>query len=278
MCLTPVNVKAKYTENDMVRQQGKSLVPCGKCPECKQRRANAWIFRLLKEEKIHKTAMFLTLTYNNETVPITDKGFMTLKKSDVQKFLKRLRFNSGSTTIKYYFCGEYGTDTWRPHYHAIIFDADKEQIEKAWGLGHIYIGDVNGASIGYCTKYICKEARVPVHTNDDRLREFSLMSKNLGSAYMSDAMVKWHKENDASYVVVEGGYKQPLPRYYRDRIFTDEERQVMNESSQIERRNQFEKAVDNAGSYKEYYRNNYDLVKQKIQVNKDRQSANRKKI
>ena len=170
-CIQPIRIKTikKADENGMERlETARHVVPCGKCPQCRQRRANAWIFRLLKEERIHKTALFVTLTYDSDHVPITPKKFMTLDKRDCQLFMKRLRKNTGRKTIKYYLCGEYGSTTFRPHYHAIMYDVTHEEIDAAWQLGGIYVGQVTGQSIGYTTKYMCKEKRIPMHSNDDR--------------------------------------------------------------------------------------------------------------
>lgn len=276
MCVTPIRIKGKKNEDGMIRQQGHAVVPCGKCPQCKQRRANAWVFRLLKEQRVHTSALFITLTYSNDTVPLTPNGFMTLVKSDYQKFMKRLRFNTGIKSIKYYACGEYGTTTWRPHYHAIIFDVPIDAISKAWTSGHVHIvPDVNGASIGYCTKYICKDARVPLHQNDDRLPEFSLMSKKLGRNYLTPQMIQWHKDNKASYVVVDGGFKQPLPRYYRDFIFTEYERSVIAQKSMERHIQQYESDIQEAGSPTQYYRNRFEQI-QAYLLNKRRQ-ANQKR-
>lgn len=260
MCLTPIRVKAKKTIDGMVAHSGHQIVPCGKCPKCKLKRANAWILRLLHEEKAHQNALFITLTYDPEHARLTKKGYMTLCKRDVQLFMKRLRFNTKRTTIKYYFCGEYGTDTWRPHYHAIIYDCTYDEIEKAWGLGHIYVGQVTGASIGYTTKYICKDRRVPAHANDDRIPEFSLMSQNLGLAYITPQTIKYHVNNMASYMTVEGGYKKALPRYYRDKIFTEQQRLELNEMAQYKHRLKFEEAIKQAGSVKDFYRNQFEYV------------------
>lgn len=264
MCLTPIRIKGKKNENGIIRIQGHAIVPCGKCPKCKLKRANAWIFRLLQEEKVHQNALFVTLTYSNENVPITPKGFMTLVKRDYQLFMKRLRYNTGNKKIKYYACGEYGTTTWRPHYHAIMYDVTHEQIEKAWTLGHIYVGTVTGASIGYTTKYICKDKRVPLHGNDDRIPEFSLMSQRLGKNYITPAKTKWHIENNASYVVVEGGYKQPLPRYYRNFIFNEDQKQKINHLNQLKCQEQFKKDVAKYGSEKEYYRDRFESIRHQL--------------
>lgn len=218
MCLTPINVKNKRMLNS---DYAYNTVPCGKCPACRRRRANGWIFRLLKEEKVHKFSHFVTLTYDNENLPRSPRGFATLRKSDCQDFFKRLRFDTGCRTIKYYLCGEYGTNHRRPHYHAIIFDAEPAAIEKAWGLGYVHFGTVSGDSIGYTVKYLDKGKIVPEHANDDRLPEFSLMSKGLGKNYLTPQMIAHHRANLSSTVTIEGGIKQAMPRYYRDKIYPD---------------------------------------------------------
>jgi hypothetical protein len=152
---------------------------------------------------------------------------MNLSKPDVQKFMKRLRKLSDHK-LKYYVCGEYGTKNMRPHYHMILFNANKEMVEKAWSIdrkpiGTIYIGVVSEASVGYTLKYMTKKGKIPLHQNDDRLKEFSLMSKRLGSNYLTDKMVKWHK-NDLEkrmYCNLKDGKKIAMPRYYKDKIYNE---------------------------------------------------------
>lgn len=169
MCYKPITLKERGV-----------TVPCGKCPKCVARRVSAWSFRLMQEEKISESARFLTLTYATEHVPITDKGNLTLRKADVQKFLKRLRKRqSGNnvSNIKYYAVGEYGGRTKRPHYHIIMFNAKLELIQPSWDLGSIFYGDVTGASVGYTLKYMSKQKRKKHDRSDDREPEFALMSK-----------------------------------------------------------------------------------------------------
>lgn len=231
-------------------KDGMSL-PCGKCGECRTRRATSWSFRLMQEEKVSSSAYFITLTYENP--PMSDKGYMVLQKRDVQLWLKRVRKSVGKTSantnIKYYVVGEYGTIGYRPHYHVIIFNLPLENLigkkfadavkrdelvldgkfpffSDSWPQGHITIGQVSGASVGYTLKYLCKPPRIPVHKNDDRIPEFSLMSKGLGAAYMTDKMVEWHKADllHRTCAVIEDGKKIALPRYYRDRMYSSEER------------------------------------------------------
>lgn len=204
--------------------KNQDTVPCGRCPLCRKRRATAWAVRLQQEYKRCNSAVFLTLTYDTDHVPITKKGFLNLSKRDLQLFFKRLRYaQSGSkkSAIKYYACGEYGGKSWRPHYHVILFNANIELLSTCWDSGNIHYGTVTEASIAYTLKYISKPHRIPLHKNDDRQKEFSLMSKNLGSNYLSPAMVNWHHATvGRSYYPATDGKKLALPRYYKDKIYS----------------------------------------------------------
>lgn len=238
-CLSPFEVRNKFTGDTIP-------VPCGKCPTCCARRTSAWSFRMMIEERVSTSAWFITLTYDVDHVPITKNGFMNLDKRDVQLFFKRLRkahdkqqkqrlsylrsrfkvVNYESPQpIKYYAVGEYGGITRRPHYHIILFNADVDLIESAWNGGHIHYGYVSPASAGYTLKYISKQWR-PMHANDDRQPQFALMSKGLGKSYLTPQMVAWHKNDLESrmYCNLDDGKKISMPRYYKDRIYTEEER------------------------------------------------------
>lgn len=231
-----------------VKKDGDNIpVPCGKCPECLKRRVSGWSFRLMQEGRQALTAYFITLTYDTSTVPITKKGFMTLNKRDCQLFMKRLRKQSLSP-LKYYLAGEYGEDNWRPHYHMLLFNARLEDVQPAWQNGHIHYGDVTGASIGYTLKYMCKPRRIPLHQNDDRVPEFSLMSKRLGLNYLTEAMVNWHRAdmNNRMYCNVEDGKKIAMPRYYKNKVYTDYERwqiQLQNAEQHEKMQIEFEKKM-----------------------------------
>ncbi len=209
------------------------------------RRVSGWSFRLIKQAEVSASALFVTLTYQPENVKLSKNGFMTLSKEDVQKFFKRLRKknieyhknmcikhnkNYEELKIKYYACGEYGGKTNRPHYHIILFNTYPDVIESAWRLddkeiGHIHIGQVNEASVGYTLKYMCKPSKIPLHRNDDRLKEFALMSKGMGLNYLTEAMKNYHKDADRMFCVLKDGKKISMPRYYKQKIWTDEERQ-----------------------------------------------------
>lgn len=227
--------------------------PCGRCYPCLRRRVSGWSFRLVKEAEVSTSAYFITFTYDAEHIRITPRGFMTLNKRDFQLFMKNLRWASRANPvpIKYFCAGEYGTKSWRPHFHAIMFNLELStlvgdnfflQIQNKlipldgsshkfhsplWPHGHFTIGQVMDASVGYTLKYVMKESRVPLHANDDRVPEFQLMSKGLGSAYLTPAMKRWHKKAllDRYYLPLKDGKKVALPRYYREKIYTQIQRQ-----------------------------------------------------
>jgi hypothetical protein len=194
-----------------------------------------FIFRLVKEGERSNSALFITLTYDTDYVPITSNGFMNLNLQDLQKFFKRLRKRTNEK-IKYYAVGEYGSNKKRPHYHIILFNANKDHIIDSWTIdnkpiGSVHIGDVSTASIGYTLKYMSKESKIPMHKNDDRKKEFAVMSKGLGKHYLSEKMIKWHKNDllNRMYVPIEDGKKIAMPRYYKDKIYTEEEKDKINE-------------------------------------------------
>jgi len=227
-CITP------FYKKEPIRGQYMPL-PCGKCPPCKKRRTSGWSFRLIKEGERSISALFITLTYDTQYVPITKNGFMNLDLQDLQKFFKRLRKRTNEK-IKYYAVGEYGSKKKRPHYHIILFNSNKEHIIDSWTInnkpiGSVYIGDVSSASIGYTLKYMCKESKIPMHQNDDRKKEFSVMSKGLGKNYMTKQMIQWHKNDllNRMYVPIEDGKKIAMPRYFKDKIYTEIEKDKINE-------------------------------------------------
>ena len=234
-CDTPIRiikagdvVKGKHYLEDV-------LVGCGKCPRCRLRRVNQWIFRLKQEESNSGSSFFVTLTYDTDNVPITDNGFMSLDKKDVQKFMKRLRKRvkkeyPGCRKIVYYLVGEYGEKTkfGRPHYHAIILNLPEiEILRQTWKHGDIHVGRVTNASIAYTMKYADKPRIIPVHGRDDRLREFALMSKGIGKCYLeNEEFVEYHQRDIRNCFIDSFGHKVILPRYYREKIFNEEERQL----------------------------------------------------
>lgn len=138
--------------------------------------------------------------------------------------------------VKYYAVGEYGSKTYRPHYHAIVFNAMVPAIESAWTnskqqYGTVVYGTVEGASVGYTLKYISKRSKIGTTDHDSRSPVFSIMSKHLGLSYLTPAMIQWHSEDllTRMYCSLTDGRKIAMPRYYKLKIYFDEERrQIAN--------------------------------------------------
>lgn len=249
-CDSPITIYPKYIKGDtglnfyeqqMSQQNYTYPAPCGKCPPCKKSRVEGWTFRLLQEEKSSYSAHFVTLTYNTDHVPISDNGFVTLNRRDLTLFFKQLRTiqNRDKDTpenhpaIKYYACGEYGSLNQRPHYHLILFNTfNVINIGKAWKQGNIHIGkSVTGASIAYTAQYVDKQKSIPQFYRDDRIREFSVMSKFLGKSYYENQeILDYHNADpiNRNFVSLGGGKKQGMPKYYREKIFSRKNRLLQN--------------------------------------------------
>lgn len=194
------------------------------------RLCHAWGFRLMEEYKQSSSAHFITLTYATTNVPLTKRGLQSLWKRDVQLFFKRLRKAHSKCdeipVIKYFAVGEYGSRTHRPHYHVLLYNADIEKIQSAWGLGHVHYGNVDYPSVYYTLKYMMK--RSPRKKKDARQKEFRLMSKGLGLSYaMNKKFIQWHRSDIGKrmYLNLSDGKKIGMPRYYKDKIFTETERE-----------------------------------------------------
>lgn len=280
-CMLPVHLKAAHGNPSMT-------VPCGKCPACRKRRADGWVFRLEQEEKVHTNSLFVTLTYDSP--PISFNGFMTLDKTHVQKFFKRLRKATKCKTIKYYACGEYGGDTLRPHYHLILFDCTHQAIIDAWKKGdtdiqngvvngYVHFGyDCSGAAIAYVTKYMCKVGKIPVHDHDDRQPEFALMSKGLGKNYITSEILHYYGQRHVNYLTQLSGFRIAMPRYYANRIYTEYDREQIAYKALSDYYAAFEEGVRKVGGITEFYRRRHEAVARILATNDRTVNSTRNKI
>lgn len=225
MCISKITIK----NNDPNIHYSHIQVPCGKCHICKNRRIDDWVFRITKESERYSDRYFLTLTYAEP--PVTSDGEPTLVKPHVQKWIKRLRKNSPDGELKYYVAGEYGGELCRPHYHAILLSngiTDTDIIDS-WQdrqeshnsrTGHVFFGSVEPSSIAYTVGYTKTTKELD---NPDIQSEFGLMSKGMGMSYLTPQMVKYHQSTQHLFITKKGGQKQALPRYLKDKLFTQKD-------------------------------------------------------
>lgn len=199
--------------------------PCGHCLSCRIAKAREWSVRLLHELNYWDKAVFVTLTYADCFLPANG----SLRKRDLQLFFKRLRKYSNAK-LKYYACGEYGSKTNRPHYHAIIFGlgqnkVDIEFIKDCWRFCQWSnfdekkaFGTVTYDSCRYVSDYIFKkyngEKAKEVYTSKGLEIPFKISSQGLG--------LRFALENAENIIYNNGftchGVRMALPRYYVDKL------------------------------------------------------------
>jgi uncharacterized protein YlaI len=202
-------------------------------------RAKMWAIRCMHEASMHEKNCFITLTFNDDHLPMDG----SLNYRDFQLFMKRLRKRFPNRNIRFYMCGEYGERDARPHFHALLFNFDFEDrtvwkktesgsiiyrsaaLEELWSFGYSSIGDVTLQSAGYVARYVMKKMtgdfakrwyeRVNPHTGElTRLTpEFNRMSLKPGIAQAwFDKFYADVYPQDA--VVLEGGRKMKPPKFY----------------------------------------------------------------
>lgn len=199
-------------------------LPCGKCLGCQKERTIAWGIRAMHESKSWDANSFLTLSYDKKHLP-RDK---MLRKSDFQKFMKRLRKATG-LKMKYIHCGEYGSKTFRAHYHALLFGYDfpdkrvhktgkngdplyiSEELHGLWGNGLCMIGAVSFASAQYVAKYINKgSGQIPFSDHASYVAPYNTVSRGIGFEWLQ---ANWKDIYPMDRVIMDGGKYKP-PRAY----------------------------------------------------------------
>lgn len=220
-------------------------VPCGKCGACLQRWISDWTIRCKCEMRKSLAGWFVTLTYERDPIQ--------LYKSDVQRFIKRCR--KVGFRFSYLLVGDYGDTYGRPHYHVCFFVKgyfEKDYLHSLWisgrdqirRRGFVHVKPLTEGRITYAVRY-GKLAKLDWNKDDGRQSPFFLMSKRpaLGSGYiftgrqvvdietgeitreLRSDVARFFQENDCFYFP-DGRFKKPLPRYFRDFLFSEELRIV----------------------------------------------------
>lgn len=227
-------------------------IPCQQCYGCRLDRSRQWADRCMLEMEDHDSAYFVTLTYDNDHIPIRkyvtdystgefDYSF-SLVKRDFQLFMKRLRYYFPNDKIRYFASGEYGTETLRPHYHAIIFGLhlndlvpwskselgyqyyNSASLQRAWSdvdgypIGFAVVGECTWETCAYTARYVMKKRSGAAALEYDLFNvepEFSTQSRDPGIARnYYDTHPHLFNYN---YIYLEnekGGRKIKPPKYY----------------------------------------------------------------
>lgn len=244
MCISPIRIRHP-TENKFLD------VPCGRCPECLKKRRQDWVLRNSVEFENCSSAIFVTLTYDDKHLPIADcSGYMSLRKRDLQLFFKRLRKQIAPHEIRYFACGEYGSKGGRPHYHILLYNFPMSEykiddvINKAWSMSSIgaYFGTVTGASISYVCKYTLKQQGLH-YKHRGIERPFMLCSRRpaIGANVKQSTFDRWI---DDGCIHAENGVIKRLPRYYKEKYYSEYSRKFGELALHVKRTYDVERQQD----------------------------------
>ena len=251
-----------FIENNEKNRQIPNAVeiPCGKCIGCRLDYARKWANRCKAESQYHDQNWFLTITYDDVHLPIGKYGNPTLDPEGMTKFLKRLRKKFGDG-IKYFYCGEYGGQTFRPHYHMILFVCNlndvvewfpfiteegkqiaitkksksgqklfySPELQECWKQGEIQIGEVRWNSCEYVARYVMKKASPEFASNVYDILgvhpEFLRMSRRpgIGFQYYQDHKDVINKTDEIYLPGKDGAIRSNLTGYYRKQQIKDNE-------------------------------------------------------
>lgn len=237
-CLTPVQIKnPAWSSHDCASRKDEFLlVPCGKCAACLQTRANNWAFRIEQELKVCDNAYFVTLTYSDKCQP-KKSGVPVVSRNDIRKFHYRLKKDFSG--IRYFFFSEYSPEPlFRPHYHAIYFNLDvpadclhvavKKYLCKYWKFGIVDVRNVDVARIKYCANYSISKNDLPEFYQQKDTKPFFFVSQHFGENFVTDKVVAHYKRNLKPLIALNG-YRLGLPRFYKEKIFSEDEKSIISE-------------------------------------------------
>lgn len=209
-------------------------IPCGKCKECMKKRSRDWTIRLTEELKTDQIAQFVTLTFNTEALEdlsqeITADGYSmdnAIATIAIRRFLERWR-KKYKKSVKHWLVTELGAGRYEHlHIHGIIWTSEKEEIKNIWKYGYVFIGEyVSDKTITYITKYITK-----IDIQHKEYKPKILCSPGLGKSYLNryDAEKNsYNEEKTNENYTTKMGNKTQLPTYYRNKIYTEEEKEKL---------------------------------------------------
>lgn len=196
------------------------------------------------ESMKHNYSTFVTLTYDDEHLP---KGGTVVPKHG-RNFIKRLAKEIAPERIRYFFVGEYGDDTARPHYHCAIFGFQSclrgrtnhllhkrgrcctqcNLLQKMWSHGAVDLGELNQDSAQYVCGYVTKKL---TNKNDPKVQEwlkgrhpeFARMSLKPGigataAEDIRDSLQGLLPDDDVPMALKHGRRSWPLGRYLRSKV------------------------------------------------------------
>lgn len=242
-----------------------TLLPCGKCINCRLKQSRDWANRMVCEAKYHDENYFVTLTYDDDHIEhlkryvVDDETgealpVLSLSKKDAQDWQKRLRINvdrRDGSKLRFYTAGEYGSETHRPHLHAIVFGLHLDDLEplkksklghqyytsafleQSWQHGYVLVAPITWETCAYVARYVTKKL-------DGEFKdfysifgiepEFSLKSLKpaIGGQYYEDHKDEIYRYDELIISTDHGGKTERPPQYY-DRKYDAENPEIMEQ-------------------------------------------------
>lgn len=205
-------------------------VECGNCYTCMKKKARNWKIRLTEELKKWKKyeIKYICMTFSTESLKelneIVNKQIDGYERENeivkiaMKRFLERWR-KTEKKSVKHWFITELGGGKYEHiHLHGFLFtEKNNDFIRKKWKYGYIWFADenngyINEKTINYIVKYMTKKDEKHLTYNG-----VVLCSPGIGGNYRKENKNDWYRLNN--------GQKVGLPEYYRNKIFTEEERE-----------------------------------------------------
>lgn len=243
MCLFPRLIKnRKYTPNKKnggvppIADDHRKLyvaVGCGRCIECLKQKALQWKIRLNEEIRVNKYAYYVTFTFSPQSLQelTTETGLKecnAIAGVAVRRYLERWR-KKFKKSQRHWFVTELGHEnSERIHLHGIVFsnyEISKQTFADIWKYGNIRIGDYcNLRTINYISKYITK-----ADLDHKGYIPNVFCSAGIGRGYTDRELVKqihtFRSERTIEFYRFPNGTKCALPIYYRNKLFSEEQKE-----------------------------------------------------
>lgn len=254
MCLYPRLIEnRKYRANKKnggvippLPDQRVKYVPigCETCIECRKQKSRSWQCRLQEDIKEYKNGKFITLTFSTESLRAlynSDEKASKLKGYDLDNYLatKAVRYflerwrKKHKKSLRHWLVTELGDGTTEHiHLHGIVWTNNLKDVEEKWQYGYVWKGYmkngsiqnyVNAKTVNYIVKYISKM--------DDKHLNYKpivLTSPGIGKHYTINGNYRTNKyngNNTRETYKNEQGNKIALPIYWRNKIYTEKERE-----------------------------------------------------
>lgn len=142
----------------------------------------------------------------------------------VRRFNERWR-KTENKALRHWLVTELGHNgTENIHLHGIVWTDKREIIASKWKYGYVFLGNfVNERTVNYIVKYVSK-----LDLKHKTYKSITLSSPGIGKAYTDRHESRKNKyiegNTDETYRMRNGG-KVGLPIYYRNKIYSEEERE-----------------------------------------------------